>query len=305
MTKKYWGAIHWLLQHESACETLYNHHLESICKIRDVILPLARALKLGPPPGKLDLPIEFSRAWIHLLTFFVLQTAGASLRSLETEVTKCLRSLEVGRTKIFEMRVSSPLHTYEVALPPGIVSLVVNKLVGDVADGSPDVEATYYAYISKLEQEVQQKPYSRAHQEKITSVLQEISCVMAVLQDQDACVSKLRATLSKGRLDAPPGFPQRRESYILQQCLASISDRIQNFTSLEERARGIAAFNLYRIESNRDRQEGAILVFTIVTIIFLPLSFVSSFFGMNTSDIRSMSRPQWVFWAAAIPLTTI
>ena len=63
--------------------------------------------------------------------------------------------------------------------------------------------------------------------------------------------------------------------------------------------------NLYRIESNRDRQEGAILIFTIVTIIFLPLSFVSSFFGMNTSDIREMSRPQWVFWASAIPLTLL
>ena len=63
--------------------------------------------------------------------------------------------------------------------------------------------------------------------------------------------------------------------------------------------------NLYRIESNRDRQEGAILIFTIVTIIFLPLSFVSSFFGMNTSDIRDMSRPQWAFWASAIPLTLI
>lgn len=63
--------------------------------------------------------------------------------------------------------------------------------------------------------------------------------------------------------------------------------------------------NLYRIESNRDRQEGAILVFTIVTIIFLPLSFVSSFFGMNTSDIRGMATPQWAFWASVIPVTVI
>ncbi|KAL8703497.1 MAG: hypothetical protein Q9225_008116, partial [Loekoesia sp. 1 TL-2023] len=63
--------------------------------------------------------------------------------------------------------------------------------------------------------------------------------------------------------------------------------------------------NLYRIESNRDRQEGAILVFTIVTIIFLPLSFVSSFFGMNTSDIRDMTTPQWAFWASAVPLTAV
>lgn len=57
------------------------------------------------------------------------------------------------------------------------------------------------------------------------------------------------------------------------------------------------------IESNKDRQEAAIYIFTIVTIVFLPLSFVSSVLGMNTSDIRNTGRGQWLFWAAAIPLT--
>jgi hypothetical protein len=47
----------------------------------------------------------------------------------------------------------------------------------------------------------------------------------------------------------------------------------------------------------------AILVFTIVTIIFLPLSFVSSFFGMNTIDIRTMSSSQGVFWIVSSCLT--
>ena len=60
-----------------------------------------------------------------------------------------------------------------------------------------------------------------------------------------------------------------------------------------------------RIESNKDQREGAILVFTIVTTIFLPLSFVSSFFGMNTIDIRNQDRPQWIFWASAVPLTVL
>lgn len=47
----------------------------------------------------------------------------------------------------------------------------------------------------------------------------------------------------------------------------------------------------------------AILVFTVVTIIFLPLNFVSSFFGMNFSDIRNMETTQWLFWAVAIAVT--
>jgi hypothetical protein len=57
------------------------------------------------------------------------------------------------------------------------------------------------------------------------------------------------------------------------------------------------------ITMNKDRQETAIFIFTVVTVIFLPLSTVSSYLGMNTSDIRDMNSKQWVFWAAAIPLT--
>lgn len=55
----------------------------------------------------------------------------------------------------------------------------------------------------------------------------------------------------------------------------------------------------------KDRQEQAIYAFTIVTIIFLPLSAVSSIFGMNSSDIRDMEAGQWLYWATAIPVTIL
>lgn len=41
----------------------------------------------------------------------------------------------------------------------------------------------------------------------------------------------------------------------------------------------------------------------MVTIIFLPLSTISSIFGMNSSDLRDMEQGQWAYWAAAIPTT--
>ncbi|KAK5129504.1 hypothetical protein LTR08_003195 [Meristemomyces frigidus] len=47
----------------------------------------------------------------------------------------------------------------------------------------------------------------------------------------------------------------------------------------------------------------AILVFTVVTIVFLPLNFVSSFFGMNVTDIRTTSHSQSLFWAVALCVT--
>ncbi len=42
-----------------------------------------------------------------------------------------------------------------------------------------------------------------------------------------------------------------------------------------------------------------------MTVIFLPLSFVASVFGMNTADIRNMGHHQWTFWVSAIPVTII
>lgn len=60
-----------------------------------------------------------------------------------------------------------------------------------------------------------------------------------------------------------------------------------------------------KIDYNKDRQEAVIYAFTIVTIIFLPLSSVASILGMNTNGIRNMKIKQWVFWATALPLTAI
>lgn len=49
----------------------------------------------------------------------------------------------------------------------------------------------------------------------------------------------------------------------------------------------------------------AIVVFTVVTIVFLPMSFVSSVFGMNVKDIREMENGQWTFWVAALAMTVV
>ena len=57
------------------------------------------------------------------------------------------------------------------------------------------------------------------------------------------------------------------------------------------------------VESINDRHEAAIMILTAVTVIFLPLSFISSVFGMNTADIRHMNWGQWVYWVSAIPVT--
>lgn len=61
----------------------------------------------------------------------------------------------------------------------------------------------------------------------------------------------------------------------------------------------------YSIDWTRDRQENAVYAFTIVTVVFLPLSAISSIFGMNSSDVRDMAYGQWLYWAIALPVTAL
>ena len=60
-------------------------------------------------------------------------------------------------------------------------------------------------------------------------------------------------------------------------------------------------FQLRSIEQNdlaivADSQNKAILIFTGVTIVFLPLSFCASYFGMNLKGIIDTNRSERYFW---------
>ena len=62
-----------------------------------------------------------------------------------------------------------------------------------------------------------------------------------------------------------------------------------------------ALFQLRSIEQNEmaivsDSQNKAILVFTGVTIVFLPLSFFTSYYGMNLSGIVNTGKSERWFW---------
>lgn len=60
-------------------------------------------------------------------------------------------------------------------------------------------------------------------------------------------------------------------------------------------------FQLRSIEQNElaiiaDTQHKAIFVFTAVTIIFLPLSFFTSYFGMNLQGVVNTDKTESYFW---------
>ncbi|KAL8791930.1 MAG: hypothetical protein Q9195_005506 [Heterodermia aff. obscurata] len=230
------------------------------------------------------------------------------------------------RAKLIRSLAQRSLHRREAVLPLGITSMIVKDLLGDVTDGLPDISRIYFEAYDKLvyssfhtpfptiksnimtdfpiqRQQILSKPYSHEHQEKAARLRQEMGCIHDVLQDQLGCVIQLLQRDGRGAVYTPPAFEVDSEQSILPACESSIRARIQKFSELNDEAVCLSDWNMKHVESINDRHEAAILILTAVTVIFLPLSFVSSIFGMNTADIRHTNKGQWVFWVSAILVT--
>ncbi|KAL8689744.1 MAG: hypothetical protein Q9224_004573, partial [Gallowayella concinna] len=305
---RYWGTIYWYLDNPDAEGTTTIQDQSRRRDFRRNFRNLAKHIQRGPPPESIELSDDLNDLWRRFVSIFVRGTSRSPRKSIVSKFQMCKDLIRSSRTKLLKSLQPNTLESMEAVLPNDIVSLLIRKLLKDVTNDAPDIFTTNYDFVLRLEQEVQRKPYSRTHQEPLSSLRQEITCVLQVLEHQYSVVQDLQQSHDQGPTYSADRFGPRREDSILQECLIVLEDRISNFNSLEHHARDLTSFtstyqNLLRIESSKDRQEAAIVVFTIVTIIFLPLSFVSSFFGMNTTDIRDTKYPQWIFWASALPLT--
>jgi hypothetical protein len=111
-------------------------------------------------------------------------------------------------------------------------------------------------------------------------------------------------------------FPPEAEC--LGAGLKALQSRATELDALENRTKYLREQLKQSVEILEADHGKAILVFTMITTIFLPLyvfsdvqllrltplsSFVTSFFGMNTADIRNTNRGQGYFWAIAVPVT--
>ena len=108
----------------------------------------------------------------------------------------------------------------------------------------------------------------------------------------------------------PSTTPTRSAMYQIEKDISKatrheIKDNARNFEELISAAERLAEQTKQNVDIQQEDHGKVLLVFTIVTIVFSPLSFVTSLFGMNTVDIRSTDSTQAPFWATALPLTAI
>ncbi|KAM0196791.1 hypothetical protein ACHAPI_005672 [Fusarium lateritium] len=102
-----------------------------------------------------------------------------------------------------------------------------------------------------------------------------------------------------------PTDPGGLRGLFFLECSRLIEQREFEFRRFTEFSKDLERAIAYKMDFTRDRQERAIYAFTLVTIVFLPISTVSSIFGMNTTDVRDMNYSQWLYWVVAIPLTIV
>ncbi|RFU26987.1 hypothetical protein B7463_g9343, partial [Scytalidium lignicola] len=280
---------------------------------------------------------EFPTAWLHLLLSLAFATEDMQL--FDEQIVICNERLEQGMKKIVTGICEHRLSDYVVFAPFDLALLIFFQLSQKAAGSALDISESYLEYLKSLQSDIEAYPLDRGHQDRLVSLKQEISVISETLSQQRSVLHRAAPQLSSmghradidlpqhsrsqepymQRREAPPygvpppynslqpGIlgPNGAEGLIMQDSRALLEKRVREFREMQDIASDLGDWNIQKIDSNKDRQEAAIYAFTIVTIIFLPLSTVAGILGMNTYDVRNMPFKQWVFWVTAIPLTVI
>lgn len=147
---------------------------------------------------------------------------------------------------------------------------------------------------------------SRRLLQKINEFKEEIAIVHNVLKQQDTVLTKFRSSLDPKEFRTPSITRRLRFEYEckdIDEIMQSIRDQQTSCTELADRAKLLAIQNVELVETLQDDNSKAIFIFTMVTVLFLPLSFVAGFFGMNVVGISGTTSTVSHYWEIALPLT--
>ncbi|KAA8618601.1 CorA Mg2+ and Co2+ transporter [Pyrenophora tritici-repentis] len=165
----------------------------------------------------------------------------------------------------------------------------------------------YRGFISKLQFQVNSRASKRLLRD-INLLQDELQILIAVNTWQTNLIQNYTRVLDDTSYEQE--LPSRKSMFpyerdLLRTCLNNLKLARDDFSDLLDLCRPLSDRTKQILEINEEDHGKAIMVFTVVTVIFLPLSFATSYFGMNTSDIRDMDQTQTLFWSVAIPLTVL
>ena len=119
---------------------------------------------------------------------------------------------------------------------------------------------------------------SRRLLQKINIFQEEVTIVKDVLQQQHSVLSSLRTSLDPVTFRTPSISRKLRYKFefkAIDNILTTIQEQSKNCDELLERAKQLAVQDVQLVETFQDDNSKAVFVFTIVTVLFLPMSFVA------------------------------
>ncbi|KAL4786485.1 hypothetical protein BJX76DRAFT_355033 [Aspergillus varians] len=241
-------------------------------------------------------------------------TFWSALDSQETTLygVRAERSFEKAKEEIFLMTFthddSWDIGRYQAGSPEFILLTLMADLRGrDSANNKVDLIKVYQQHMLRLETQVAQNPHHRLLRD-LRSVAQELDIIRKFTNKQRLLCANYRSLLDPASFRLTTAAREaafKIEDEALDSLIRTLEQDATEIQLLLEEAESLARRTQSGVEVRQEDHGKAILVFTTITVIFLPLSFVTSYLGMNTVDIRDMDNRQTVFWAISLPLTLV
>lgn len=121
-------------------------------------------------------------------------------------------------------------------------------------------------------------------------------------QPKDTALASATTHLHRLDLFRPPA-PLTSLTHPTSTLLSHLTRELTDLQALRTRTDALVTRTIQLVNLRLEDNGKVLMIFTIVTLIFLPLNFVAAFFGMNTADIRDMEQTQALFWAVAVAVT--
>ena len=150
-----------------------------------------------------------------------------------------------------------------------------------------------------------EKHSSRRLLQKLNAFEEEVDIISDVLRQQIKVLSEFRDCLDPREFKRPTTARKMSfefEEQGIERILVHINEQLRHCKELLERAKVLAVQNVQLVETLADDNSRALFVFTFITVLFLPLSFVAGFFGMNLAGIADTESRVTLFWYTALPL---
>jgi hypothetical protein len=216
-------------------------------------------------------------------------------------------------------------HTHAVACLSGAVGLLHRSFWSDLPLCLTD---RFAGYLSHLQYRLLRSPSTKLVMD-LLQVQEELSVIIKILQQQIDLMDQIQTEwnsdgidtvsraqsrassvparrLSASKFMQQPALKQYSTSTVsdpMQQVLENLRREFVDLSELKENTNNLVNRTIQLVNIKLEDHSKAILVLTITAVVFMPLSFISSYFGMNFTDIRNTTRTQGLFWTISCSMT--